>query len=648
MNAIFGVIHLDGAPATETLQTMHEGLDSIISGKTGLWERDWAGLGCLHLPGTPEALGEQLPLYDAEHELVITAGVRLDNRDELLDELKMEGQRSVITDAQLILHAYHRWGENCVLHLDGDWHFALWDLRRRRLFLARDQQGNTGLYYFHGPRSFLFASSKKGLLALDAVPKQPDLLRVAQVLSAWAGDGKRTGYADIQRLPPAHRMVITHGQARMERYWFPEHISALHLKSDEEYLEAFLCAFYRAVGVRLRGLGTVGVTLSGGMDSGAVTAIAAEQLRERGQSLLAFTAGPLSNPDSYTDQRRIGDEIFLAQQTARHAGNVEHHILRTETITPMGGIERMLWVHDDPGHAAGNQYWLTALLEAARERQVGTLLTGQMGNAIISWTGCGENLLPMLWQGAQTNLFRSSREFWHVFEKTRAGAGLDRWRAARRFLFKPLLYPYIARVRRRWRLGQGAWQSYSALQPGFGRAVGLEDAMVQDGFLPGFVDPDPFRHRLDIIQPGRSILGASWFEKGLTYGLEVRDPTQDRQLIELCLAIPESQFQRDGVDRWLIRRAMHGRLPDSVRLNARRGLQAADLGERVLASRDEIIAGLARLKQHPLARKALNLERMESVLAALEHGLTPQNSAECGTILLRGLMAGFFLLRFPD
>ena len=88
--------------------------------------------------------------------------------------------------------------------------------------------------------------------------------------------------------------------------------------------------------------------------------------------------------------------------------------------------------------------------------------------------------------------------------------------------------------------------------------------------------------------------------KRAAYGLEVRDPTQDRRVIELCLAIPNEQYQRGGVDRWLIRRAMRGYLPDEVRLNTMRGLQAADLGQRVLDNRSEFEAALARMEQHEL------------------------------------------------
>jgi asparagine synthase (glutamine-hydrolysing) len=650
LNAILGLTNLDGAPAAEPLQAMQEALAFWARDGAGMWSAGQTGLGCLQLASTPEALGEHLPKYDAASGLALTAGARLDNRSELLHHLNLEAGRAqaAITDSEIILHAYQRWGEDCVLHLDGDWHFAVWDERAHRLFLARDHHGNTGLYYYHGPRCFAFASSKKALLALESVPKQPNLLRLAQVLAAWPGDGTQTGYEKILRLPPAHRMVVTPDGASFERYWFPEHITELHLKSDDEYVAAFLEAFTRAVSARLRSQHPVGVALSSGLDSGAVAAVAAGLLRERGDQLVAYTAVPLSDPSPYTGPRRYGDEARLAQETAHRAGISEHHLLRTEAVTPMAGIERMLWVHDEAGHAAGNQFWIADMLEAARQRQLGVLLTGQLGNAVISWGGGGENLLPLLLRAPLPRHDPDEAHFWQTFETARAHAGLGRWRAARRFLLKPLLLPFWIQIQRRWRLGSEAWQAYSALRPDFARTISLSRKMAEAGYLPGLASADPLQQRLSVIQPGQSILGASWLEKGGAYGLEVRDPTQDRRLIELCLAIPEAQFQRNGVNRWLIRRAMEGHLPEAVRLNTRRGLQAADIGLRVLANRDEIEADLARLAGHNLARQVLDLPRLAAVLASLENGVTPQNSADCNTILLRGLMVGLFLLRFSD
>jgi asparagine synthase (glutamine-hydrolysing) len=144
-----------------------------------------------------------LPLQDAASGLTLTAGARLDNRDALLHQLGFEKDESqtATADSEISLHAYQKWGEDCVFHLEGNWHFAIWDARQQKLFLARDQQGNSGLYYFHGPRFFAFASAKKGLLALEAIPQKPDLQRLTQVLTAWPGDGVRTAYEQILRLP---------------------------------------------------------------------------------------------------------------------------------------------------------------------------------------------------------------------------------------------------------------------------------------------------------------------------------------------------------------------------------------------------------------------------------------------------------------
>ena len=117
-------------------------------------------------------------------------------------------------------------------------------------------------------------------------------------------------------------------------------------------------------------------------------------------------------------------------------------------------------------------------------------------------------------------------------------------------------------------------------------------------------------------------------------------------MIELCLAIPEDQFQRDGVNRWLIRRAMQGYLPDEVRLNTQRGLQAADLGQRVLENREEIEAAMAKWSDMISHAKSWIYRAWQMCWPPCSVSVTPQNTMECVMILTRGLMAGLFLLRF--
>jgi asparagine synthase (glutamine-hydrolysing) len=299
----------------------------------------------------------------------------------------------------------------------------------------------------------------------------------------------------------------------------------------------------------------------------------------------------------------------------------------------------VLRVYDEPTHTAANEFWIEALMEAAHQRGVGVLLTGQSGNAIISWTGVGENLLPALLDGDIAG-------FWSTFETSRHDAGLGRWRAVRRFLLKPPIWSLRYQIRKRWPPLRNSWQDFSALNPDFVREIKLNQHMAEAGHIFNARPPDPLKQRLRIIRPGRSVTGGIWLETGSAYGMEVRDPTQDRRVMELCLAIPNEQFQRGGENRKLIRHAMQGYLPDAVRLNTRIGLQAADLGQRVLENRDEIETVIAEMEQHDLTRQVLDIPRMRNVLTSLEHGLTPQNTTECSEILMRGLMAGLFLLRF--
>jgi asparagine synthase (glutamine-hydrolysing) len=642
LNSIFGLFNLDGAPVgKDQLAAMREALAYWAVDGASQWSAGGIGMGCSNLVSTPESVGEQLPLHDKASGLTLTAGARLDNRAELLKQLKIEADN--VSDGEIILRAYQRWGQECVHHLDGDWHFAIWDEKERSLFLARDHHGNTALYYFHDPRCFAFASSKKALLALAAVPKEPDLLRISQVLVASPGDGIRTGYEYIHRLPPAHRMLVTEGKAQAERYWFPENISELHLESDDEYVEAFLDVFTRATSARLRSQRPLGVTLSGGLDSGAVMASASRILGEQNESLLAFTSVPLSDPSAFTGKGRFGDETKLAQAAAQFAGIEDHVLVRSESVTPLAGIERTLLIHDEPVHAAGNFFWITALMEAAKRTKVGVLLTGQLGNATISWIGAGENQLPMLLKGDIVG-------FWRAVETARRGAGLGYWRGVRRFFFRPLALPLIMQLQfqfnKRWQWVTKPWLKNSAIRPDFARSMKLSQGMSEAEFVSGVRNPDPLQHRLRVIRPGQATLGAFWAELGAAYGLEVRDPTQDRRVIEYCLAIPKDQFQRDGVDRWLIRRAMQGYLPDAVRLNNRRGLQAADLGQRVLDNREEVEAAIAKMEKHDLACQVLDLPRMANVLASMQHTLTLQNTVDCRTILMRGIMSGLFLLQF--
>jgi asparagine synthase (glutamine-hydrolysing) len=163
-----------------------------------------------------------------------------------------------ISDSELILHAYLHWGEECVQHLLGDWTFAMWDPRWRKLFAARDQCGISSFYYYRGPRFFTFALSIKALLALPQIPKRPNMSSIARYLAVEQNGGAQpniqTVYEEILHLRPAHALTVTAEKADVRQYWFLENTPSLRLGSDDEYLEAFLELHTEAVRCRLRSI----------------------------------------------------------------------------------------------------------------------------------------------------------------------------------------------------------------------------------------------------------------------------------------------------------------------------------------------------------------------------------------------------------
>lgn len=637
MSGIFGLLFFDEQPVSpDTLNQMRESMAYWGSDDSKLWYQTHVGLGHLLSYNTPESVYESLP-RQGKNGLVITANARIDNREELCRLFNIPpSKRPTTPDSDLILRAYEQWGKNCVDYLIGDWSFALWNPQQRQLWIARDCCGTGGLYYVRHPRFLAFSSCLKGLLALPEVPKQPNLLQVTRTLTTFAGNGSETAYQDIFHLPPAHTITVSGDRVEISRYWDLENISPIHLHSDEEYVEAFLALYSEAVSCRMRSYRPVGATLSGGLDSSSVCALAARQLRTQEKVLPVYSAVPRYETETVTNRNRFGDESPYIEANRQWIDNLDVYYLRSERISPLAGIKKSLWLHDRPGHAALNAFWIVDLLQTAREQHLGTLLTGQCGNYTVSWNGNTENWWRSLLQGKwQTLIDRASQ------------TELSPWEAIKRYLLRPLAMPTLEQFRRLQSVGNDPWESYSAINPELARSLALGQKMREENHDPTFSNNSTLT-RLQIFLITTRQIGTIWQENGAGYNLEIRDPTIDKRLTEFCFAIPDEQYERNGQNRWLIRRAMQELLPDKVRLNQRKGLQAADIGYRLLNSFSEVRQTLERLQKSELATQVLDLAKMERVLLSLENRVTRKNSIQCSTILMRGLMSGLFLLRFEN
>jgi asparagine synthase (glutamine-hydrolysing) len=397
----------------------------------------------------------------------------------------------------------------------------------------------------------------------------------------------------------------------------------LILNNSAEYIEGLLSIYDRAVRDRLRSTAGIGISLSGGLDSGSTAVLAARALRERNQRLRAYTAVPVHDVGHATGEHSLGDEWPLAQATANAAGNVDIIAVGAENATPIQGIKATLAIHDEPGHAASNLFWIRELLNSAQRDGVGTLLTGQGGNATVSWTGIDRS--GMLKKMRRAHL----------------------WKPALMSMVYPHLPLGIIRLFRHAIHRDLLDWSRTSINPEFARRIGLSKEYISHTGDATKVETwyGPRLHRFGIIRPGASIIGSIWAANSAAHALDVRDATFDKRVMEFALSIPDREYRGpDGTDRWILRAAMKDMLPEVVRLNRRLGMQAADVGHRLLASAAEVDRTLQELELSAMAQSYLDLARMRRGWETLKQGVGPETTHASITILTRGMMAGLHLV----
>jgi len=380
----------------------------------------------------------------------------------------------------------------------------------------------------------------------------------------------------------------------------------------------------------------VAATLSGGRDSGSVVAMAAPLLASQGRSLTAYTSVPCLAADGAGD-RRVGDEWELAHATALLAGaNVQHIPIDAAEYTVLQGIEHLLDIHDGPSHAACNHYWLQAVTEAAARNGAGVVLTGQMGNATVSWSGSGSALLALL-QGHSDTAWRLLLH-----------AEPNPWLTLKRQVLRPLLTPGLRAFRRLKSSGSSPWRAYSALNPQMASQLDLDQRMRAAGYDSTFTFSPLEDLHLRFFWPAWSIGTGFWSEMGARHSISFLDPTFNQTFVEFILKVPDDQFRRRGQSSWLMRRAFRNRLPESVLNGRRKGLQAADVGHRILRELPSFRECLDSLDRLPEAQEFLDMQLLRRSLEDLVAKVDPDTTARAGQILLRGLGVGLFLRHLVD
>jgi asparagine synthase (glutamine-hydrolysing) len=346
-------------------------------------------------------------------------------------------------------------------------------------------------------------------------------------------------------------------------------------------------------------------------------------MRDNGKRLFAFTSAPLTDTSIYVGNR-LGDELPFARSTAEYWENVDLFPVTGESISPIKAIRLILTICNEPSHAASNFFWLLDLMGKARKHGCRILLTGQLGNGGMSWGGD---------VFSQKIGFQLRQLGWKLWTKE----------AAKRCLPMSLLSAYRSLKRPK----ECRWET-SAINPAFADRLDLLERLLSAPDSSLATKPrDPYEQRCHIIKPGRSFAGAVWTEIGAEYGMEVRDPTADARVLAFALSVPDRIFinPETGMDRWLIRESMKGRLPDKVRLNRNKGRQSADIVPRLRACAGEVEAALDELATGPAAAY-VNVPQMRAVWTLIQTNDTQEAYYQAVTILTRGIMAGLWVNGF--
>jgi asparagine synthase (glutamine-hydrolysing) len=630
MSGIAGLLRFDGQNVPRRdLERVANALAQYGPDRSQIIACGGIGLAHVLMRTTPEDRFDRQPQRGVSGAL-ITADVRLDNRDDVLACVGIARQEAAAwADSRVLLVGWEKLGDEIWPILRGPFAAAIWDPRSCVLTLARDHLGINVVMWHKAERFFAFATMPNGLFAFADVPRELSEEKVADFLVLNHADHVTTVYRNIFRVPPAHVMQVNiDGSTRQRRYWSPAEIKPVRLLSDAAFAEGLRERLDLAVRRQMRSVHPIGCLLSGGLDSSAVSVLAARALGEKNQRLAAFTGVPRRGFDGEVAPGHYADESPYVDAIQCAVRNIDVTYVHTDACSDFAELERFFVALAGPVRNPTNLGWVLAILRLARAQGRRVLLGGLHGNYTISWNGWSQ-AVAHLKRGKLLTAYRQWQHYYRFVEP----------------LIPKQLVNWADRRRRPTRIA--AWHDHAAIHPDFAAAMAVDDRARKTGhdFLYRMRADERIRGLTQVDYAG------DWYaaEKAVT-GVEVRDPTADLDVVTYCFGVPAEQYLAEGIDRSLIRRAMWGLLPEAVLTNRQRGLQAADWYEKLSCRRGDLARQVAELAHSPLASRAIDLGRLERAIRNWPSGGWHRLEVfqEYNLALTRGLAGGRFLRWFEQ
>ena len=335
----------------------------------------------------PEDAFDRQPIVD--DDLVFAAQARIDNRDEVLEQLGVpRAQRREIADLEVLYRAYRRWGEDCVQELTGDYAFAAFHRDSGRTVAAVDHIGSVRLFYALADGKLLLATQLNALLIHPAAPRELNAIALGLLIAPRLEPGA-TPFKNVHGLMGAHVLIHEAGSIRLRKWWLPDPTIRTRYRDPRDYVSHAMEVFDRAVAACLRSTGAISTTMSGGLDSTLVSATAAVQLKARGQTLTAYTAVPEPGLACEKHPGWEADDWPYAAAVAAQHDNMQHIAVTPGGLCSLDIIEAVHRSARTPVRNVANHIWGGEIASRSAQSGARVVLSGGRGNATVSYDGNG-------------------------------------------------------------------------------------------------------------------------------------------------------------------------------------------------------------------------------------------------------------------
>lgn len=503
------------------------------------------GLGMRRLSIIDINTGHQ-PISNEDEKIWIVFNGEIYNYRLLREDLEKKGHRfKTNSDTEVIIHLYEDYGADCLKYLRGMFAFAIWDTEKERLFLARDRVGKKPLVYAIINNSVIFASELKAIIQDDTVNKELDLDALDQYLSFQFVPAPYTIFKGIKKLPPASYLICEKGNISIKRYWELDFNNKI-IVSEDEYAERILKELEEAVKLRMISDVPIGALLSGGVDSSAVVAIIA---RLSDKPIKTFSIGFEEEEYSELKYAKIVAERF---KTEHHEFIVKPNIIEI--------LPELSWYYDEPfaDKSAVPSYYIAK--EAGKHVKV--VLIGDGGDEAFAGYeryNQGNNAASLLPSSIRGQLIRQAiNNYFKIADSSKVISKMMKKIALNLFtVSRSIIFPEFFSGRDKYNLYNH--NTREALNNSISNKI--------DELLEGVADiKEPIDAMVNI--DFKHYLSGDLLVKmdiaSMANSIEARSPFLDHKLLEFSMNIPCSFKIKNGVRKYILKRALSDILPDEI------------------------------------------------------------------------------------